>query len=133
MAYVVQQSQRHGYHLSFEILASSNQSSPACLCPNPWVRNNIFPVSSPEFAAVYKQKIRDTVVDAILALFPTGPWVLNVFRMGFEAEELQNPILIQLVVESSETGSSNITEATASEIVATIMAAVVGSGWKGEE
>ena len=53
--------------------------------------------------------------------------------MGYEAEELENPIVIKLVIESSETGSSNITEVTASEIVATIMAAVVDSGWEGEE
>lgn len=58
--------------------------------------------------------------------------------MGYENERLQNPIVIHLVV--NDTGadtvsgsSSNITEDNVSEIVATIEAAVVNSGLKGEE
>ena len=140
MAYVVPELQRQRYGLGFEILASSDQSSPSCLRPSTaahWQSKNLFPASSPEFAVIYAE-ICDTIVSAICELLPNGRWALNVFRMGYEGEKLQNPIVIHLVVYSIglDTGSgssSNITEAKASKTVATIKAIVVNSGWKGEE
>lgn len=134
MEYIVPKLDQQRYGLGFEILASSNQSSPSCLSTTFGQSKHMFTVGNREFAAVYEEKICDPIGSAISALLPNRRWALNVFRLGYEEEKLQNPIVIHLVVNCNgpDTGSS-ITDAQAGELVPTIVAAIENSGWKGEE
>jgi hypothetical protein len=117
--YLVRQEERSLYGMrGLEVYASSHPSDPSCLCQRPSTytpRKNIFAIGATDvdlkFAAIYEEKLHDNIVSGIEATLPDCDWGLNVLRLGFHLECLENPITIHLTVADgalSEDAACNI-------------------------
>ncbi|KUJ21217.1 uncharacterized protein LY89DRAFT_681805 [Mollisia scopiformis] len=88
-----------------EVCASSHPSNPSCLCKSPSTytpHKNTFAIGATDlehkFAAIFEDELYDNIG-------------LNVLRLGFDVERLENPITIHIVVADealSEDAACNI-------------------------
>jgi hypothetical protein len=69
-----------------------------------------------EFTAFY-ETVHDQIVASILATLPNANWGLNVLRLGFDTERLNNPYTIHLVVAAD----GGLFDQAACKIVAEIL------------
>ena len=108
------------------VYASSHPSDPSCISTIPSTyppHKSLFALGATdleyEFAAVFENELHDNIVSCIQATLPDCDWGLNVFRLGFDAERLKNPVTIHLVVADGA-----LSEDAACKIVSAILAIV---------
>jgi hypothetical protein len=117
--YLVLQEDRSSYGMrGLVVFASSHPSDPSCLYKYPSTyapHKNIFAIGATdlehEFAAIFEDKLHDDIVSGVQATLPDCDWGLNVLRLGFDPERLENPITIHIVVANgalSEVAACNI-------------------------
>jgi hypothetical protein len=129
--YHVRLEDRHLYGMEgMVVFASSHPSDPSCLADplmSTWTPiKKLFAIGTSdldaEFTTVY-ENIHDNIVSSILAALPDSDWGLNVLRLGFDTEHLENPITIQLVVAPN----GGLSEDTACKIVSDILAIITAA------
>ena len=129
--YLVEQDYRHLYGMrGLEVYASSHPADPSCLCDKSTTftpHKCIFPIGTTdlerEFATVFEEKFQDSIVSGIQATLPDCDWGLNVLRLGFEDESLENPITIHLTVAGEA-----LTEDATCHVVSIILKVIAAAG-----
>ncbi|CZR51507.1 uncharacterized protein PAC_01384 [Phialocephala subalpina] len=134
--YLVLQEKRSLYGMrGLEAYASSHPSDPSCLCKCPSTytpHKNIFAIGATDlehkFAAIFEDKLHDNIVSGIQATLPDCDWGLNVLRLGFDLECLENPITIHIVVADEA-----LSEDAACNIVLVILEVIAAAGLDSSE
>lgn len=129
--YLVLQDQRSLYGMrGLEAYASSHPSDPSCLYKSPTTyppHKNIFAIGTTDlelkFAAIFEDKLHDNIVSGIQAILPDCDWGINVLRLGFDLECLENPITIHVSVAHEA-----LTEDAACKIVSVILEVIAAAG-----
>jgi hypothetical protein len=96
---------RSRYRIATMRVLATNNPTGSCLfnydgTPEIYTRwKKIFTVRNHEFSEVYENKIHDKIVETLLSsLLKECRWRLHVLRMGFENDQMANPIVVHLLV-----------------------------------
>jgi hypothetical protein len=134
---IVAEDQRYRYGLDnqVEILATSQ---PARLClfdeslreGDPATRKNIYPPACPELERFWLETFQESISNFLfnMPVVSQRCWKVEVGRLGFEAKDLDNPIVIRFVFDCGD-----VTNELARQLVEGIDDLVVTQGWEGEK
>ena len=81
-----------------------------------------------KFAAIFEDKLHDKIVSGIQATLPDCDWGLNVLRLNFDLERLENPITIHTVM-----ADGSLSENAACNIVSIILEVIAAGGLDSSE
>lgn len=129
--YLVQQERRLLYGMrGLEVCASSHPSDSSCLYTRRSTytpHKSIFAIGTTDlelwFAKIYEENLHDNFVSAIQTSLPDCSWGLNVLRLGFEPECLENPITVHITVACEA-----LTDDAACNTVSAILEVVAAAG-----
>ncbi|KAM3076071.1 hypothetical protein ACMFMG_006413 [Clarireedia jacksonii] len=134
---IVPKSQRYRYGLGNEVdIIATNQPASICLFDeslsegHPATRKNIYPPTCPELERFWPRALQQPISN-FLSSMPTVSqhcWTINVCRMGFDTEALDNPIVIWFTFACGD-----VDDELACRIVEGIEELLVRQGWPGEK